>query len=351
MTWSTVWHRQLRVAFGTALLIAACHGPSKHRSDARPTPLSVRPSAEPSARPPALPPPPLIISNRVPGQFDVRANVPLELSTQAKIEAQAPDGHWTEYSDLDGRRGYYLRETCSATALPKCRKLFAGEQLSLAAWTGSSCSAQCAAECPVDRFHPGVHRLVLHGCDSPSARYEGPPFDMAGSKRELWRWRASPGAGILRGQVFRLDPHGSNRNQQDGPPAYIAGFRVLKDSARPLAPELLVTLAEWLRFRDGFLQYDLIKDCFQEHLVGLLLELDAPRAEERAVEIALNLSCNSAFIVTGDGRGRIPTVSHFDPSWAQLISIVRRALPHDPELAELRESPSTFPATMDEQSK
>ena len=272
----------------------------------------------------------------------------LELSTQAKIEVQAPDGRWTAYSDLDGRRGYYLRETCSATLMPKCRKLAADEQLNLAAWTGSSCSAQCAAECPVDRFHPGVHRLVLHACGSPSARYEGPPFEMAASERELWRWRAS--AGIQRGEVFRLDPEGASRNKADGPPEYIAGFRVLKASARPLAPELLIAVAEWLRFRNGFVQYELNKRCFQGHLVGLLLELAAPRAEERTVEIALNLACNSAFITTGDGRGRTTTVSHFDPSWAQVVSIVRRALPQDSELAELRESPSTFPTTLDQQS-
>lgn len=79
-------------------------------------------------------------------------------------------------------------------------------------------------------------------------------------------------------------------------------------------------------------------------------ELSAPRAEERTVEVALNLACNSAFITTGDGRGRTTTVSHFDPSWAQVVSIVRRALPQDSELAELRESPSTFPTTLDQQS-
>jgi len=364
MNWNTVWFRHLRVSFGTAFLVVACHEPNKNHPDAGPTPLPVAPvakssaapqplpfspSAQSPAAPPAQPPPPLVITNRVPGQFDIRANVPLELSTQAKIEAQAPNGRWTAYSDLDGGRGYSLRETCSATPMPKCRKLAAGEQLSLAAWTGSSCSAQCAAECPVDRFHAGIHRLVLHACGGPSVRYEGLPFEMAASERELWRWRAS--AGIRRGQVFRLDPHGLSRNKADGPPEYIARFRVLKDSARPLAPELLVALAEWLRFRNGFLQYEMIKDCFQEHLVGVLLELETPRPEERTVEIALNLSCASAFIITGDGRGRNARVSHFDPSWAQLISIVHRALPQDHELAELRESPSTFPATIDQQSR
>jgi len=75
----------------------------------------------------------------------------------------------------------------------------------------------------VDRFHPGVHRLVLHACDRASARYEGLPFEMAASARELWRWRAS--AGIQRGQVFRLDPHGLGSKSEDRPPEYIAGFR------------------------------------------------------------------------------------------------------------------------------
>ena len=287
---------------------------------------------------PASPVVPLVISNRVAGQFEVRANVQLELATKAEVETQAADGSWKAYSDLDGGQGYRLRESCSEIP-PACRTLAAGEQLSLAAWTGSSCSAQCAVVCGVDRFHPGVHRLVLHACEPSKTRYEGPAFDMAPSARELWRWRAA--AGIRRGQVFRLEPHTLAKEPKDGPPEYIAGFRVIKDSGHPLAPELLVELAEWLRSRDGFVQLDLHKRCLQWTVVGLLLEVDAPRPEQRTVELALNLGCGgTVFITTSDGRGRITEASHFDPSWTRLISIVRRALPLDAEIAGLRGAPA-----------
>jgi len=279
----------------------------------------------------------------VAGQFTIRANVALELSTQAEIEAKSSAGKWKAYRDLDGGQGYRLIESCSA-ARPACRKLAAGEQLSLAAWTGSSCSAQCAPECPVDRFHPGIHRLVLHGCDSARQRYEGSPFEMAASARELWRWRAA--AGIQRGSIFRLDAR-PPQDDQGRPPEHIASFRVLKGSERPLPPELLQSLAEWLRFRDGFVQFTLSKDCRPGPMVGILLEITAPRPEQQTVELALNLACNFVFISMRDGRAATTWVSHFDPSWAQIIAILRRALPQDQELEGIRESPTNFPTNFD----
>jgi len=288
----------------------------------------------------------LVITNGVAGQFEIRANVPLELATNAEIEAQSANGKWSAYSDLDGGRGYRLRESCSE-ALPACRTLAAGEQLNLAPWTGSSCSAQCAAACPLDRFHPGAHRLVLHGCGPAKARYEGPPFEMAPSARALWRWRAAEG--IVRGQVFRLEPHVLAKAATDLPPEYIANFRVIKDSGHPIPPELLVELAEWLRFRDAFVQFDLHKRCLEWHLVGLLLEVEARRPDERLVEIALNLGCDRAFITVSDGRGRTTQVSEFDPSEGRIFSIIRRALPLDSELAALRENPVHTPANLDHQ--
>jgi hypothetical protein len=188
---------------------------------------------------------------------------------------------------------------------------------------------------------------VLHACAPAKTRYEGPAFDMAATERELWRLRAA--AGIRRGQVFRLEPHVLGHEPKDRPPEYIAGFKVIKDSGKPLAPELLVELAAWLRFRDGFVQFDLYKRCVEWHLVGVLLEVEAPRPDERTVELALNLGCNSAFITISDGRGRGVTVSQFDPSEASVLSIMQRALPLDSELAALRASPNKFPANLEHQ--
>ena len=353
------WFRSGGATLSVAIWLAACHGPASRRSEAKPgassAPLaelpvgSARPPAAPvtsSASRPTAPLAPLEITNGVAGQFQVRANVPLELSTQANIEVQTPTGKWKAYADLDGGKGYHLRESCSPE-LPACRTLAAGERLDLAAWSGSSCSAQCEPECQfIDRFHSGVHRLVLHACGNSGARYDGPPFAMAASARELWRWRAA--AGIQGGQVFRLDPHGLDEKKA-GPPEYIAGFHVVKASGRPVAPELLVDLAAWLRDRDGFVQYDVSKRCMQGHVVGFLLHVTAARLEEQTVEVALNLACNVSYVTTRDGRGRTNQSSHFDPSWARILSIVRRALPDDSELAALLESPTNFPANFDHQ--
>ena len=353
------WFRPKCAALGLAIVVVACDRPRSGGSGPKPIGSSA-PAAESSARlgplpvaqtpsaaaPPAAPLAPLEIINGVAGQFQVRANVQLELSTKAEIEAQTATGKWKAYADLDGGKGYHLRESCS-TELPRCRSLAAGELLNLAAWSGASCSAQCTPPCQfTDRFHSGVHRLVLHPCGASTPRYEGPPFAMPATGRELWRWRAA--TDVRAGQVFRLDPHGLDEKQV-GPPEYIAGFRVMKDSGRPVAPELLVDLAAWLRDRNGFVQYDASKRCMQGHVVGFLLDVTAARVEDRTVEVALNLACNVSYVTLRDGRGRIDQSSHFDPSWGRIISIVRRALPEDSELAGLSESPSNFPANFDHQ--
>jgi hypothetical protein len=329
---------------GALTVVAACKAPKGNRENApAPSLQPALPRTPGSAAPSPSALEPLLVTNHVAGQFVVQANAPLSLSTRAEIEARTPTGEWKAYSDLDGGRGFHLLESCSTTP-SKCRTLGAGEQLNLAPWTGSSCSSQCAPACDTDRFHPGVHRLVLHGCDTPSRRYEGPPFDMAATARELWRWRAA--AAIQRGRVFRLEPTVFDDNNQ-GPPKYIAGFGALKDSEQPLSPALIDELAAWLRARDGFLQYEAQKRCKQGHLVGLLLEVAAAQADARLVEISLNLACNVMFVRMADGRGRVTQASNFDPSWATVVSLVQRALPMDTELRTLHESPSNLKANFD----
>ena len=185
---------------------------------------------------------------------------------------------------------------------------------------------------------------MLHACNASDPSYDSEPFEMPASARELWRWRASEG--VQSGQVFRLEPLVDDK-LNEGPPNYISGFGVSKDSGQPLSSGLLVEIAAWLRSKDGFVSYEVHERCMQGHLVGLLLALATPRAEPRTAEIALNLACNSAFITVSDARGRVTLVSHFDPSWATVVSIARRALPLDAELAGLHESPSNLPANFD----
>jgi hypothetical protein len=287
---------------------------------------------------------PLVITNGAPGEFSIRASTGLELSNLAEIEARSVDGHWVPYRDLDAGNGFRVVTTCDSAAR-SCRTLSPGDQLNLAAWSGGSCSAQCAAKCRVDSFHPGVHRLVLYACDDEKTRYEGPAFEMPESARELSRLRAA--ANIQKGTIFRLDPLRPKASDESHPPEHITGFRVVEGSARPLTAELLPALSAWLRRRDAFVQYDVNKRCFQGHLVGLLLERSAMLARGRNVEVALNLACNSVFISTTDGRGKSTEVSHFDPSWSEVMAFVRRALPLDAELARLEQSPTNLPAKLE----
>ena len=323
----------------SSLAIVACDRPAVPRPAAPVRPLPSQAPPVVSVAPPVAVEP-LAIVNGVPGDFSIRAGATLELSTAAEIEVQSPDGQWSAYTDLDGGKGFHLVESCEAARAP-CRTLVPGQQLNLAAWSGSSCSAQCAADCPGNPFHSGVHRLVLHACADPAKRFVGAEFEMPASTRELWRWRAA--ANTERGTVLRLDPQDTERYRKAPLEEYVAGFRAIPNTEQPLSPALLSALAIWLRHRDAFVQYDLHKRCFQGHLVGLRLQGATPHA----VEIALNFACTSVFIRLTDGRGKLTQVSFFDPSWSEVMPIVRQALPHDPELAALFEIPSGFPANFD----
>ncbi|HET7540391.1 MAG TPA: hypothetical protein VFK05_10990 [Polyangiaceae bacterium] len=186
---------------------------------------------------------------------------------------------------------------------------------------------------------------ALTGPSSASTASSTPTPDTPLSARELARERAA--TSIRRGQVFRLNPRDLAHQLKDRPPEYISGFRVVKNSGQALSAELLAELSEWLRFRAGFLQSEDYRHCPQPLMVGVLLEVDAPRPDENTAELALDLGCNTAFITTSDGRNRTAWVSHFDPSRARIISLMRRALPLDSELAGLKESPGNPAPNLD----
>jgi len=314
---------------GAGCLLAALLGCSKH-SGTEPQ-ASVALTADSPASGLAAEPP-LVISADAPGEFTVHAKVAIGVATLAQLEAQAADGSWTPYTDLDSGRGYRLVETC-ASSVPDCRSLSAGESLTLAPWSGATCSAQCQPACASETFHPGRHRLVAHECENPARRYESPPFEMVASVRSLARLRAA--AGLESARIFRLDPLHPVDSAASHPPAYVASLRVLSETLRPLTPELVKDFANWLRREEAFIPYQLFKRCLQRRWVGLLLENRSPAAAQSTTEVAIDINCNSLMLVTTDGRGRGWTESQFEPSRSEVVAFLRRALPDDQELQGL----------------
>ncbi|MBN1611643.1 MAG: hypothetical protein JW940_33720 [Polyangiaceae bacterium] len=312
--------------------MAGCRGGGSARHDASGVPV-VRQSASGAA--PSVPAVPSAGAAEVidsgPGQFTVRAHTPIKLATEAHIEARAKDGSWTAYPGLDGDTGYRLVDSCASTPSP-CRSLSAGEQLVLVPWSGTTCSAQCAAPCPADDFHPGTHRLVVHGCEDPSLRYEGPAFEMPASAAMLARRRAASES--QRAVIVRLDPRdveGADRFARDR----VAGFRVRAEPEQPVAAEVLTGLATWLRSSSGF-NDKVVRRCARKHMVGFVLQGATMPGSTGATEMAADFACNSLIVVRTEQRGRIETWSHFDASRSELLALVRRALPQDQELAALR---------------
>ncbi|MFC1642485.1 hypothetical protein ACFL5O_07335 [Myxococcota bacterium] len=313
--------------------MVGCRGAASTRPDASRAATIVRETgAVPSVSSGTNPGSPLVIAAEGPGQFVLRATVSLDIATAARIEARSADGRWTAYQNLEQGKGYRLVESCSPSSLP-CRSLSPGERLIPVPWSGSICSAQCVAPCSSDEFHPGIHRLVVHNCGDPTKRYEGPPFEMVGSPAMLARWRAA--SNMRQATIMRLDPRSGAEGAGSHRSDHVAGYRVLPETARPLEPERVTELASWLRVSHGF-KDNIARRCARKHMVGVRLLGAAPRGSKGATEIAVDFACNSMIVVAAEGRGRIETVSFFDSSRSELLSIVRRALPLDRELKGLQ---------------
>jgi hypothetical protein len=135
--------------------------------------------------------------------------------------------------------------------------------------------------------------------------------------------------------IFNVDPHKSVPPEESRVPDYVATHWVLQATKQPLTQDLTASFVKWLRNADGF-DDKIFKRCARAPTVGLLLATSAPHAAQGTTEIIVDFACNSMGFATMEGRGRVWTEVHFDPSRAELLSIVRRGLPHDKQLQTLR---------------
>jgi hypothetical protein len=316
-----------------AIWLCACRNAPEARPDAPVAPGVIGDGT--ALAPPALSSAALTISNLGPGMFSLQANQGLEVATLAKIERRMADGQWTAHDDLDGGKGYRIVDACpdSPQAVPACRSIAPGEPIVPVPWSGQSCGAQCDPVCSPDPFHAGVHRLVVHGCKDVKVRYEGPPFEMPTSAAMLARWRAA--SAVERVTISRLDARDPQDPVKTGGPNRLAGFKVIAGTTHELAEDLVGDLTKWMRAEDGF-NDKVVRRCARGAMVGISLMHKLPRGIQESSALALDFTCNSLVLVRErEGKGTV-TSSFFDASRAELLSIVRRALPDDSDFTRLR---------------
>jgi hypothetical protein len=277
------------------------------------------------------------ITNLAPGEIEIESAGPVQLAAAAQLERQA-DGGWTPLQHLDVDQGYRLVERCGGAAPPSCVDLAPGATLHPVPFQGFDCAAQCNASCRANVWlGPGTFRFVLRTC--AGAVIPGPPFDLPGpdSSAALSRWGLA--ADAVSATAARLDKPAAGWNGTAPPAAdRIAGFAVRPGSERPLAAADLGALLERLRAPDG---YDdrIAKRCAMDHLVGFRLTrrpatTGAPRDE--VAEVAIDFNCQKLFAVRGGERGRARALhgTHFDPSRAAFLALVKRVFPGDAELGK-----------------
>jgi hypothetical protein len=186
---------------------------------------------------------------------------------------------------------------------------------------------------------PGTFRLVASTCDGVTIA--GPPFDLppVENASSLERWGLATNA--VSATAMRLEKPGAGWNgASPTAPDRIAGFTVRAGTERPLDAAALGALLDRLRAPTGY-DHRIAKRCAMDHLVGFRLTrrpATTGAARDEIVEIAVDFSCQKLFAARGGDRGRARTVlaTHFDPSRAAFVALVKQALPGDAEIAKLR---------------
>jgi hypothetical protein len=261
----------------------------------------------------------------------------VKLATVARIE-QKSGGDWKLLEHLDLNSGYRLVERCADTP-PACIDLLATTPLHPVPFRGFNCSAQCNDTCAANVWlGPGTFRLVVSTCDG--AAVAGPPFELppVDNSSLLERWGLA--ADAVSAAAMRLEKPGAGWNgASPAAPDRIAGFTVRAGTERPLDAATLAALLDRLRAPAG---YDdrIAKRCAMDHLVGFRLTrrpASTGAAHDDIVEIAVDFTCQKLFAARGGSRGRARSVlgTHFDPSRAAFLALVKQALPGDAEIARL----------------
>lgn len=147
-------------------------------------------------------------------------------------------------------------------------------------------------------------------------------------------WRVAISSDLKGAAVMRLErPRGLWDGAAPPSPSILAGFAIRKGSERPLSAAEVARLGTWLTAPAGF--DDLVaKRCAMENLVGFRLTRGGESGEEQ-VEVAVDFNCQKIFAVRGAGARRKVHGSHFDASRAEILDLVKKALPADTEVQKI----------------
>jgi hypothetical protein len=273
--------------------------------------------------------PSLTIENLTVGLFALRSSGATRIATRADIERKDDSGRWIPSYELDGANGYRIVDKCpeSADAVPTCREINSGEVVVPVFWTGQRCSAQCAPACTAESYQAGTHRLVVHDCDNDKIRYEGPVFEMPKSAAMAARWQVASLA--ERATIYLLDPNNSEESVQARVPNRVVGFAVRRIPPVDLSKDLIVDLSRWLK-QTGF-DDEVVRRCKPRRgsMIGIIVLYTLPNGTEYRSEFVLDFRCNALLIVRDQGGQRKITWSYFDASRADILAILRRALPEE----------------------
>lgn len=144
--------------------------------------------------------------------------------------------------------------------------------------------------------------------------------------------------GFVSGRAMRLDlppKWDAKRPRTPTDTAHVAGMAVRKGSERAVASADLEKLAELLRDPRGF-EDNIRKRCAMGHLVGFHILRRVDGGAEERIDIALDTTCAKLFIISGNDAAPDAHATHYDPSHAAFIALVKRVLPDDKELKAVR---------------
>lgn len=273
------------------------------------------------------------------GRLEITGTAKVRLAPVARVERRTNEGTFAEVANLDAGGGYRLRASCDAPASNAPVSLVHGETLRPVPWTGFDCSAQCITSCRANVFlGPGTFRVVVK--EDGGAELASPTFVMPDAEHTsapaLERWAIAEG--ITRVTATRAAfPPGTWELRTPERTDRVAGLlpREPQEKQRVLGPDEVAEIAARLRDAKGF-DDRVQKRCLMKTMVGFRVTRSLPStgaAREETTDVVVDFACQKLFAVHGEGDTRTVHATHFDPSRAAFLALVRRALPDDAELA------------------